>query len=150
MGQGQAIRAAAARLKDAEWMIVFVCVPNTAHVNVVPIPTKSGASKQRYPDVVAYKGTVTRFIEVEMVLNEHVAKNIVERFSDITDSLSPLTSWKTWRDHVLHQTGHNLPHEFNPKYDLVICGPMSRDVQALTHSLSIEGICVSSVADFEP
>ena len=81
-GQGSTTLEIGDRLRKNGWNIVFLCIPNTAHLKVIPIPTQRGGSKQRYPDIVAYRDGVTRFIEVEMNLNQSVANDLIERFSD--------------------------------------------------------------------
>ncbi|MCI0565157.1 MAG: hypothetical protein MN733_42365, partial [Nitrososphaera sp.] len=104
------------------WTIVYVCVPNTPHVNVVPIPIASG-SKQRYPDIVAFRGQITKLVEVEMKLNSNVAENIQIRFDEAVAALSDQHAWENWRQHIHRVTGLLLPHRFVPECDLVLCKP---------------------------
>lgn len=106
--QGGTIAAIACALETARWQIVFKCVPNRAHVGVVPIPVTGGA-KQRYPDIVASRGQVLRLIEVEPVLSEVVANDIVERFTQQREALAIPALWELWRERIRTIAGIALP-----------------------------------------
>lgn len=107
-GQGSTIRSVAGRLHDAGWTVLFVCVPNTPHVGVVPIPT-TGAGRQRYTDIVATRGAVVRLIEVELSLSDAVAEDIAERLSEQRAALRAPATWVEWSARVTAATGGVLP-----------------------------------------
>ena len=147
-GQGKTTKQIVRLLEENEWNVLFYCIPNTPHFNVIPITTKSGSSKQRYPDIVAFKGDYTRFIEVEITLNEKVADDILERFSEFISSLKSNEYWRIWRNHVLNRTGKSLPPIFNPICDLVICHELSDISDNTIERLHKSGIIVSSLSTF--
>ncbi|TON15434.1 hypothetical protein CGH61_24080, partial [Vibrio parahaemolyticus] len=62
--QGNVTKEYASFLSRNGWTVVYVCIPNTVHIGVVPIPTINGASKQRYPDIVAIKDEQLLIVEV--------------------------------------------------------------------------------------
>lgn len=123
--QGKITNEIADKLIAEGWKVVYKCIPNTPHIGVVPIPTSSGSSSQRYPDIVAYKDDEVRFVEVEIKLNAQVAKQLIERFDDYTGYLSKENNWALWKQQVFQYTGHMLPNGFCPVCDLVICSPVS-------------------------
>src|SRR5690242_13591863 len=65
-GQGEVVQSIVHTLTANGWRVAFSCLPNTAHVNVVPIPLRHRTAKQRYPDIVATNEVLVRLIEVEM------------------------------------------------------------------------------------
>ena len=107
-GQGATIREVAACLREAGWTILFVCVPNTPHVGVIPIPT-SGIARQRYTDIVAVRGSTIRLVEVEISLNERVAEDIAARLSEQRSALQRPATWLEWSSRVRASTGAALP-----------------------------------------
>ena len=148
-GQGDTIRRIARVLTESGWDVVFVCVPNTPHVAVVPIPVKNGSAKQRYPDIAAYRGDITRLLEVEMSLTEGVANDIQERFTEFIGALRDPQCWCTWREHVKSQTRHVLPKNFVPRCDLVVCRNLKPDQQRYVEILRRVNIRVSNASSFE-
>lgn len=107
-GQGATIREVAAALREAGWNVLFICVPNTPHVGVIPIPT-SGIARQRYTDIVASKGSTIRLVEVEVSLNEGIAEDIATRLSEQRSALQRPTTWQEWSARVTASTGTSLP-----------------------------------------
>ena len=149
-GQGSVINAVARALSAAEWVVVFTCTPNTAHHNVVPIPTVSGGAKQRYPDILAVRQGITRLVEVELTLNERVLQEIIERFEDDLAAFAETIAWNRWRDHVGASTGIKLPAAFVPDFQLVICRGLSARDQDLIRRLAESGIRTISALDYSP
>lgn len=119
-GQGSTICDYALWLKESDWTVVYTCVPNTPHVGVVAIPI-AGSRQQQYPDILAFKGGVTRIVEVELQLTAAVAEKIRERFEDILKVLCIPEEWNTFRRHVQETTRMKLPEIFRPDCELVIC-----------------------------
>lgn len=140
-GQGKVTRALASRLEQQGWHVVYTCIPNTPHVKVTPIPVLNG--EQRYPDIVAYRGDVTRFIEVEIALSNAVADNIARRFDDYVSALREAEAWSTWKSHVLATTGHVLPDEFHPRLELAVCRRIGNGMEDVIERLESAGISVS-------
>jgi hypothetical protein len=124
-GQGSTIKAVARELESSGWSVVYVCIPNTPHVGVVPITIKDGSAEQRYPDIVAYRDQITKIVEVEMGLTENVLYDIQTRFQEMVEALEDLEAWDTWRQHIHKVTGHSLPIGFEPECELVVCAPTS-------------------------
>ena|SRR5579859_1664914 len=120
-GQGSTIRGYAGQLRDADWTVVYMCIPNTPHVGVVAIPI-AGSSKQHYPDILAFKGNVTRIVEVEIQLTAAVAEKIRQRFEEIRGALHAPGGWSIFRQHVKGTTGISLPKTFTSDCELVVCG----------------------------
>jgi hypothetical protein len=148
-GQGSITIEIGKKLREDGWDIAFLCIPNTVHLNVIPIPTLRGGSKQRYPDIVAFKNGITRFIEVEMKLNHDIYEDIVERFSDFISSLSKDELWNIWRLHVQEQLRIKTPEVFIPQCDLVICGKIGRNSLSLVEALlNKHNITVSTIDTF--
>ncbi len=81
-GQGATIGLIAEALESNGWTVVFVCVPNTPHIGVVPIPIEGGSSNQRYPDVLSFRDGVLRLTEVEITLSEDVVEKTILRFDE--------------------------------------------------------------------
>ncbi len=103
-----------------------MCVPNTAHTGVVPIPTAAGSGRQRYPDLLAIRGDVTLLVEVEPALLTSVAEHTVERFGEQVAALRDHEVWCTWREHVETIHSVTMPLRFTPRTVLVVCSPVSR------------------------
>jgi len=118
-GQGTAIREIAEWLRSNDWTVLFVCVPNTPHVGVIPIPT-DGLAKQRYTDVVAVKGSILKLIEVEIALNEKVAEDIAARLSEQRLALRRPNTWREWSSRVAASTGARLPTSPTIECELVV------------------------------
>ena len=53
--QGFITKSISKQLTQDNWHVVYTCIPNTPHINVVPIRTSSISSSQRYPDIVIEK-----------------------------------------------------------------------------------------------
>ncbi|WP_025686063.1 hypothetical protein [Paenibacillus maysiensis] len=148
-GQGEVTRTIAEKLTLNGWTVLFVCIPNTAHVNVFPIRSLAGGSRQRYPDILAYKGEVTRLIEVEMKLNEYVYDDIQERFFDFVGALKNFEYWQTWKLHIESQVNNVLPINFFPQCELIICGKINKTNKWLSEKLEKEhSIKVSEFKNF--
>jgi hypothetical protein len=147
-GQAVATNAVAEALTEAGWRVVFVCVPNAVHHGVVPISTPGGSARQRYPDVLAVDGMVTRLIEVENVLTEAVADDIALRLGEQTLALEDSGYWEIWRRHVEATHGIAMPATFAPIPELVIGGERRLD-EALVARLASAGIRVCRLLDFE-
>lgn len=148
-GQGAVTRAVADLLRQNAWQVVFTCIPNTPHLNVVPIPTAHGVSKQRYPDILAYRGAVTKLVEVEITLNDFVAHDIETRFGEMVGALNNPEVWKLWREKIRNDTGHTLPDIFTPQCDLVICKKLKTADSPLVEALSRASINVSSAEQYQ-
>jgi hypothetical protein len=149
VGQGDTIRAVAAQLKSEGWSVHFVCVPNTPHVGVIPIPCNGASAKQRYPDVLASNDRTTKFVEVEPGLNENSATDLETRFSEMLAALNDPPTWQLWRDHVVATSKKPMPQTFLPECDLVICtkGGLS---PTLVTRLQQKGIRVLPTSKYTP
>ncbi len=141
-GQGVTTQMISHRLVDQGWSIVYTCIPNTPHVLVVPITIYGGSSKQRYPDIVAYRNNITKLIEVEVRLNEDVARDIRLRFNEMCDTLLDKRNWELWRAQILKVTTLSMPLEFIPSCDLVICSTIDPGLQNLVEYLGTASINV--------
>jgi hypothetical protein len=108
-GQGKTTRLYASGLTAGGWNILFVCIPNTPHVKVVPIPTSHGVSKQRYPDIAAVKNGCLLFVEIEMSLSAAVVEDIGLRFREMRQALASPDIYRAWRNKVELVSGHVLP-----------------------------------------
>lgn len=151
LGQGTVTRNIAKILRKNGWTIGYICVPNTPHVGVVPIPTSvSGVGAQRYPDVVAFNDSITLLIEVEPVLNLNVSLDIHLRFTEMITALENPTVWERWRRHVQLEAGIVLPPSFSPLCKLVVCEEVSTFDNLITAALRNHGIRVVSFADYSP
>lgn len=148
-GQGAITRAVADLLRQNAWQVVFTCIPNTPHLNVVPIPTAQGVSKQRYPDILAYRDTITKLVEVEITLNEFVAQDIETRFGEMVRALKTPEVWKLWREKIRNDTGHDLPDVFIPQCDLVLCRKLKFTDAPLIEALRRASISVSSAEQYQ-
>lgn len=147
-GQGAITRAMADLLSGGGWHVVFKCIPNTPHLNVVPIPTAHGVSKQRYPDILAYRDATTKLLEVEITLNAFVAQDIETRFREMVEALSEPHAWRLWRDKIRRDTGHTLPEIFIPQCDLVLCKKLTAAHAPFVEALKRAGINVSSAEQY--
>lgn len=146
--QGATTKEIARTLQEVGWQVVYTCIPNTPHVNVVPISTPSGSSNQRYPDIVAFRQDDTKLIEVEIRLNRQVTNDLVIRFKDMIDALKDDSAWQLWRHHIYKTTGYHLPKRFRPHCDLVICQPIPTSTRWLAEELKSQNISVFFVADY--
>ncbi len=147
-GQGVTISAIANALEDSGWTVVFVCVPNTPHIGVVPIPIEGGSSNQRYPDVLSFKDGVLRLTEVEITLSEDVVQKTIVRFDEQVRALKTNTIWLSWSDRVLSLTGHHLPLMCTIVPELVICKNIRPSQANLIDRLASAGISVSDYSHF--
>ena len=142
--QGNISNNYARKLENDGWTIIFKCIPNKPHVNVVPIPTINGISTERYPDIVAIKDNYTLFVEVEISLNNATVTNIIERFIDYTSSLNKQECWKTWTDKIENLTGKSMPITYIPLRTLVICKKYGEKERYLVDRLSANDItCIN-------
>lgn len=119
--QGKITRKIAKMLSNDRWNVIYTCIPNTPHINVVPIPSVKGISQQRYPDILAYRNGETLLVEVEISLSKGVALDIIDRFNDQIKYLSIRENWKSWSEHVTEQTVYKLPDSFSSKCLLILC-----------------------------
>ncbi len=145
-GQGSTIRGYAVQLRDADWTVVYTCIPNTPHVGVVAIPI-AGSSKQHYPDILAFKGDVTKIVEVETQLTAAVAEKIRQRFEEIRGVLHAPGRWSTFRQHVKETTGVSLPETFSSDCELVVCGNGKGADRELVTELASSNVRVLFVKD---
>ncbi len=148
-GQGPTTRAIADKLSARGWKVVYTCIPNTAHVKVVPIPTTKGSAKQHYHDIVAYKDGATKLVEVEMRLTDAVARDISTRFLESVQYLNNLDNWLTWRRHVMRVTGIELPPNFTPECDLVVCASIPSGQMESVAYLRCHGIRALGAEDYQ-
>ena len=108
-GQGKTIRLYSTRLAKQGWKILFLCIPNTPHVRVVPIPTSHGVSKQRYPDIAALRDERILLVEVEMSLTEAVAHDISLRFNEMRQALANQDIYRAWSQKVELVSDNKMP-----------------------------------------
>lgn len=142
MTQGAVIRDVVTILGVSGWTVAFFSMPNTAHVDVVPIPVASPNRMQRYPDVVAFDAERVLLVEVEPSLSVDVETEIRRRFRDHDDALSDPAVWAAWKARVEQTTGLRLPPHFLPLHQLVVCRPCSRRIEP--------GLEIVSVKDYAP
>lgn len=147
-GQGQVIRDIASLLKAEDWDVIFVCIPNSAHEGVVPIPTLKGSTKQRYPDILSCRKNILRLTEVEISLSASIAKKAIERFSDMSGSLSSKDSYLAWSQRVLGLTGKQLPVEPNIICELVVCTKLEPTFFPMVAELKTHGVSTIDKANF--
>lgn len=107
-GQGKTTRQYAKSLKEEGWEIVYTCIPNTVHLGVIPIQTIDGASKQRYPDIVAYRENSLLLVEVEISINLNVYEDIKLRFKEMTETLSHEDKFLEWREKIQEVHGIHI------------------------------------------
>lgn len=147
--QGFITKSISKQLTQDNWHVVYTCIPNTPHINVVPIRTSSISSSQRYPDIVAYKGDQTLFVEVEIKLNSNVKDQMIERFQDYIDALKEKENWDIWRNQLNTLTNYNLPSKFNPIALLIICNNISDDNATLINDLRQNKILCFTASTFD-
>ncbi len=99
----------AAGLAQKGWEVLYICIPNTPHVGVVPIPTSHGVSKQRYPDIAAIKNGRILLVEVEMSLTESVVQDIRLRFAEMREALASSETYRSWSAKVELATKRKMP-----------------------------------------
>ncbi len=148
-GQGSITRAVAKTLSSCGWTILYTCIPNTAHANVIPIPVATGSCKQRYPDVFAFNDRFTKLVEVEITLNAQVAADLLTRFGEYVSALRHPLAWGTFRSHAQTTVGMTLPQKFEPQCDLVICKGGVPD-PSIVADLNKNGIRVCSSRTYAP
>ena len=122
--QGKVTKDYANLLSHDGWNIAYVCIPNTAHIGVVPIPTPHGTGKQRYPDIVAFKDKRLLIVEVEILLNEYVYEDISLRFSEMNYSLNDKSVFSSWSGLVSNYLGIDIPKDINIENQLLIIKPI--------------------------
>ena len=147
--QGSITKSISKQLMQDKWNVVYTCIPNTPHINVIPIPTSSVSSSQRYPDIVAYKGDQTLFVEVEIKLNSDVKDLMIERFQDYINALKEKRTWDLWRDQLNTLASCNLPSDFNPIALLIICNNISDDNATLIDDLRQHKILCFTASTFD-
>jgi hypothetical protein len=134
-GQGSTTNDAVRELNQNGWTVVFACVPNTPHLNVVPIPTAGTSSKQRYPDILAFRDHTIRLVEVEIKLSYDVAIDILTRFQEMASALASPDIFSSWRMKLFGDTGYLLPEDFHAEYELIVCTPLRPSAQQLIDTL---------------
>lgn len=148
-GQGAAIREIATWLKHNKWIILFVCVPNTPHLGVIPIPT-DGVAKQRYPDIAAIKGSTLKLIEVEITVNDSVAEDIAGRLSQQRIALQRPNTWREWSSRVAASGGYKLPDETPViECELVVIRPPFAVEESVESRLRAAAVVLRSLREFE-
>jgi hypothetical protein len=142
-GQGKTTRLYATRLTDEGWKVLFICIPNSPHVGVVPIPTSHGVSKQRYPDIAALKNDQLLLVEVEMGLSDAVSQDIVLRFNEMRQALGNPALYRSWSQRVGLVSGHEMP--LTPRIEsrlLLVNGFDERSINFVKslelHNISVE------------
>lgn len=145
MTQGDAIRSAMVKLELSGWETIFYSMPNTAHINVVPIPTPLGSSQQRYPDIVATNGEQMLLVEVEPRFSVQVVAEIATRFHDANQALSVPAKWRAWRAAIRGRTGKLLPEVFVPEFHLLVCQAPRKKAHLEGH-----GFLVTTVDAYSP
>ena len=146
-GQGKTTKDYAAALVVDGWTVLFICVPNTVHLNVVPIPTSHGVGKQRYPDIAAVKGNVVLLVEVEMSLTSAVAIDITLRFQEMLTSLLNPEIYAEWATMVSRNLQEILPSTPIFEFRLVLVRNLSLSHQPYLEKLSSYNIGVFPAID---
>ncbi len=141
-GQGKTTREYAAQLSNDGWSILYVCIPNTPHVKVVPIPTSHGVSKQRYPDIAAVRNDHLLLAEVEMSLTDAVVRDIVLRFDEMRQSLISPELYNLWSKKVELVSKHKMPSTPIIETRLKIVNGVDQKSIDLAHQLQSQGILV--------
>jgi hypothetical protein len=140
--QGKVTKEYAGFLSRSGWTIVYVCIPNTVHIGVVPIPTLNGVSEQRYPDIVAIKDDVLLIVEVEISLNANVYEDISLRFSEMKTSLSNDDILLNWIRMIYHTTGVDISALMSVESQLVVIKPISERSTEYKQLLECQSIAV--------
>jgi hypothetical protein len=141
-GQGKTTRKYAAQLSSDGWNILYICIPNTPHVKVVPIPTSHGVSKQRYPDIAAVSNDRILLAEVEMNLTEAVAQDIILRFVEMQRSLMSPELYSMWSKKVETVSKHKMPPKPMIETRLKIINGVDQRSISLAEQLQSQGILV--------
>jgi hypothetical protein len=142
-GQGKTTRKYADRLAEEGWNILYVCIPNTPHVKVVPIPTSHGVSKQRYPDVAAVNNDRILLAEVEMSLTESVAQDIGLRFNEMRRALENPEIYRAWSSRAEMVSKHKMPANPIIETRLKLVNGIGQKTSHLVDYLRAEGIVIS-------
>lgn len=141
-GQGKTTKDYAKTLRQGGWDILFLCIPNTAHLRVVPIVTSHGVSKQRYPDIAALSGNTILLVEVEMALTEAITADILLRFREMREGLSNPVIYSEWASKVKKATGIGMPLTPALETRLVIVNGINSKVHPLVNQLTANYISV--------
>jgi len=149
-GQGVSIKHIAEKLKGANWNVVYVCVPNTPHVGVVPISTGAGVTAQRYPDILSTKDDVIRLTEVEISLNENVAMKAIERFLEQRSTLLKPIYYTDFGSRVKELTGIILPQKPIIICELITCKNISIKANVFCQLLLANNINVMNEHEYIP
>jgi hypothetical protein len=143
-GQGKTTRDYAEKLRQEGWGILFLCIPNTVHVGVVPIMTSHGVSKQRYPDIAALSGNTILLVEVEMALTDAITEDIILRFREMREGMSNPNVYRAWASKVGTVTGLDMPSNPVLETRLLIVKGITSKVASLADRLSASHIPVFS------
>lgn len=141
-GQGKVTKFIAQKITTDEWRVLFTCIPNTPHLNVVPIQTLSGSSKQRYPDIAAFRGNTIGLWEIEIQLSQDVAEDITTRFQEMVDSLTNIENYHNWAASLTRITGYQLPNTPQILTTLIVCNRIQSQDNELVHILNEKNIAV--------
>lgn len=141
-GQGKTTRKYADQLTDEGWNILYVCIPNTPHVKVVPIPTSHGVSKQRYPDIAAVNNDRLLLAEVEMNLTESVAQDISLRFNEMRQALANPDIYRAWSSRVETVSKHKMPANPIVETRLKLVNGVDQKTSSLVDHLQSQGISI--------
>jgi hypothetical protein len=152
-GQSKIIKSYARYLVSKGWVIAFMCIPNTVHFGVVPIPIIQGSSKQRYPDIVAFKDNQLLITEVEMALNDSVFEDICLRFFEMEQSLNNKNNFDSWIQKVDNIVNFKVPLVNSIVKELVVVKATDIKMDFYNKKLSEVGINLvypSAFQDFFP
>lgn len=141
-GQGKTTREYAKQLINEGWNVLYICIPNTPHVRVVPIPTSHGVSKQRYPDIAAEKDGYLLLVEIEMNLTEAVVQDISLRFNEMRHSLINPDLYRAWSNSVESVSKHKMPASPIIETRLKIVNGITRKSTNLVYQLQSQGISI--------
>ena len=145
-GQGATTVSVREALLEHGWQVFFTCLPNAAHVNVVPIPVRGGSSRQRYPDILASRNEITLLVEVEVSLTEAVVENAILRFGEQLSALSDPRTWTMYKAKIGGICGFELPAQFLGIAALVTCKPISPRCDRLVSELARAEILVCTAS----
>lgn len=121
--------------------MLYTCIPNSAHVGVVPIPTSHGVSKQRYPDIAALKQDRLLFVEVELALSETVVTDIILRFKEMRQALNNPKVYTDWANKIADLTKLRVPPNPTVETLLVIVNQRPAD-RIFLDVLNVNGVDV--------
>jgi hypothetical protein len=116
----------------------------------VPIPTNGGATAQRYPDILSFKGDYLRLSEVEISLTADIGEKAIERFDEQRVALSSRSAYSDWAARVLELTGKVLPDAPVMICELVLCSRPVPKLATVVAKVTANKIVVVAAADYKP